>query len=92
MRFEASRAPSVPLTQPKHQATTADQRANSQAHRDAGTRPTYGEAREQAKNQAIKNGASKRDAECLMKFTDEVFKQLCPDLVNQDKPMRTPQR
>lgn len=90
--YKASRAPSMPLTKPKHQNTTADQAKNSKAHREAGTQPTYGEAREQAKKQAIKNGTSKRDAECLMKFTDEVFRQLCPDLVNGNKPMRTPQR
>jgi hypothetical protein len=90
--YKASRAPSVPLTQPKHKATTRGQRTDAQAHRDAGTQPTYDEAREQAKKQAVKNGASKRDAECLMKFTDEVFRQLCPDLVDKNKPMRTPQR
>ena len=90
--YKASRAPSVPLTKSKHDTTTADQKKVALEHRRAGTQPTYNEAREQAKKQAIQNGTSKRDAECLMKFTDEVFRQLCPDLVNKNQPMRTPQR
>ena len=90
--YKASRAPSMPLGKYDHGVTTKDQRETAMAHRRAGTQPTYGEAREQAKKQVERTGASKRDAECLMKFTDEVFRQLCPDLVNQNKPMRTPQR
>ena len=90
--YKASRAPTMPLGQDDHKATTADQRANSQAHRDSGTQPTYNEARDKAKKQVERTGVSKRDAECLMKFTDEVFRQLCPDLVNNNQPMRTPKR
>lgn len=90
--YKMSRAPSMPVGKDDHAEITTDQRKNAQAHRNAGTQPTYNEAREQAKKQVQRTGASKRDAECLMRFTDEVFKQLCPGLVNGNKPLRTPQR
>lgn len=90
--YKASRAPSMPLGKDAHDITTADQRVNSQGHRDAGSQPTYSEARDRAKKQVEKTGVNKKDAECIMKFTDEVFRQLCPDLVDKNQKLRTPKR
>jgi hypothetical protein len=90
--YKASRGPSMPVGEKAHKTKTKDQRTNSKVLRDQGKQPTYDEAREMSKKQIEKMGIGKRDAECIMKFTDEVFRQLCPDLVDKNQKMRTPKR
>ncbi len=91
--YKTSRGPAIPLDDEAHKAVTKAQGEFSKKHRDAGTQPTYGEARSEAKKQTQNStGASKSEAECLMKFMDQVFEQLCPGLTGGGTKLRTPRR
>ena len=87
--YKDSRAPAIPLDKEKHQAITQRQSDWSKVHRKAGTQPTYDEARKESRNQTRMAGANRKEAECLMKFVDQVMEQLCPDLVNSNKSNQT---
>lgn len=80
--YKDSRAPAIPLSEAKHASITARQQEWAKGHRAAGTQPTYDEARREARNQTRMAGANRKEAECIMKFVDQVMEQLCPDLVN----------
>ena len=90
--YTVGRGPSMPLGEKAHDIKSGSQKDNSKILRSQGKQPTYSDAREMSKKQIEKTGLSKRDAECIMKLTDEVFRQLCPDLVDKNQKMRTPKR
>lgn len=80
--YKASRAPAIPLSTKRHKSISDRQRKWADGHLRAGTQPTYDEARREARNQTRMAGASRKEAECIMKFVDQVMEQLCPDLVD----------
>ncbi len=73
-----------------HKKVGAMQKKVAQNHRDNGTRPSYKDARQATKDQ-MKDGVGMSDAEaeCIAKFIDETMKNICPDLVDKNLPMRT---
>ena len=76
-----------------HKKVSNIQKKVAQNHRDNGTRPSYKDARQATKDQ-MKDGVGMSDAEaeCIAKFIDETMKNICPDLVDKNLPMRTPAR
>ena len=92
--YKDSRAPAIPLDKKKHDAITRRQGDWAKEHRKAGTQPTYDDARKEARNQTRMAGANRKEAECLMKFVDQVMEQLCPGTVqskgNNTGKLRTP--
>jgi hypothetical protein len=92
--YRASRAPAIPVSQSAHGTITDMQRRSAAQHRAAGSQPTYDQARREARTQTRVAGASRREAECVMKFVDQVMEQLCPDVIrsrgNNPVSLRTP--
>jgi hypothetical protein len=92
--YKTSRAPAIPVGESAHQTITNMQEKSARAHRRAGTQPTYDQARREARTQTRVAGASRREAECVMKFVDQVMEQLCPDVIrsrgNNPVNLRTP--
>lgn len=92
--YKDSRAPAIPLDKETHDAITRRQGEWARQHRKAGTQPTVDEARKEARNQTRMAGANRKEAECLMKFVDQVMEQLCPELMQSNKSntekLRTP--
>jgi hypothetical protein len=80
--YKPSRAPAIPVGEGPHQTITNMQAKSAAAHRAAGTQPTYDSARREARTQTRVAGANRKEAECIMKFVDQVMEQLCPNLVN----------
>jgi hypothetical protein len=80
--YKPSRAPAIPLAQGPHRTVTNSQAESARNHRQAGTQPTYDSARREARTQTRVAGASRKEAECIMKFVDQVMEQLCPGLIN----------
>lgn len=92
--YTTSAGPAVPAGGEKHKSVSRDQRAIARTQRRSGEKPTYDQARRQSRKQMRMLGASRAEAECLMKFADQVMEQLCPGVIKagQSNPvvLRTP--
>jgi hypothetical protein len=88
--YKTSRAPAIPADKAPHATITKMQRDSAARHRANGTQPTYDDARREARTQTRVAGANRKEAECIMKFVDQVMEQLCPDLIkaNRSNPVK----